>query len=315
MKKIKLNNKIILALIALFISSNVWSLQQTEPKAINKKDIVDEIDRSAIEENESSEVPQIDNMMPAFKMPDFKANVKDSNTTVRRSQVQKPKNKPNKKQNVVVKKSNTEIEKKSEKTVAGTKPKINAEIVKAQEKQKPIVFIKKSLKPKLIFKNDVFILENGKTTVQRTSKKYIYKYRYKSVLPLNSKGLKPIKTNHYLVVDKLQLIADINNSIKTDKAKDSNQNVVDEGLSDEIKLKRITLAKKYNRGKTINFSITKSRLKSDDIIYDFGDIQMVTRKKLGPSSAKKFWLYPTIDLKSPVLMKTGNGKYKVLKKL
>lgn len=315
MKNKKLNYKIISALITLLISFNVWSLQQTESKAINKKDIVDEIDRSAIEENESSEAPKIDNMMPAFEMPDFKANVKDSNTTIRRSQVQKTKNKPIKKQKVVVKKSKVVVDKKNVNVVNVSKPQTKPVNIEKKEKNKPVVFIKKPLKPNLILKNDVFILKNGKTAVHRTNRKFIYKYRFKSALPLNSKGLKHLTDNQYLVVDKLQLIADINNAIKADKTQNSIQNIGDEGLSEEIKLKRIALAKKYNRGKAINFSIPKSRLKPDDIIYVFGDVQMVTRKKLGPSSAKKLWLYPIIDLKNSDLMKIGNGKYKVLKKL
>ncbi len=104
MKIIKPNHKIILSLLTLMISLNVLSMQQPEQKAINKKDIVDEIDRSAIEENESSEVPKIDNMIPAFEMPNFKANVEGSKKNVSSSQVKKSKKyKPSVKKQKIVK--------------------------------------------------------------------------------------------------------------------------------------------------------------------------------------------------------------------
>ncbi len=317
MKNIKLNHKIISALMTLLISINAWSMQKSEQKAINKKDIVDEIDRSAIEENESTQVPKIDNMMPAFEMPDFKANVEDSKKPKNISQVKKNKNnKVVKKQKVIVKKVKVVKEKPS--VVAAPKPKKQTTQVNTPKKgkKKAVVYINKPLKPRHIFTNDIFIIENGKIVVERNGK-YLYKYRFKSELPLDSKGLKLLKENHYLVTDKLQLIADINQVVKshkngTDKSLTQNDN--SDGLSENIKDKRMALAKKHNRGKPITISVPQSKLKLGDIIYVFGEVQMVTRKKSGHHSAKKFWLYPTIDVKSPLLLKTGNGKYKVVKK-
>jgi len=307
MKNIKLNHKIISTLMALLISGHVLSMQQTEPKGINKKDVVDEIDRSAIEESESSQAPEIDNMMPAFEMPDFKANIKDSDKTVRRTQSQRT----NSKQRKVVKKIKPVIEKMQADTAANSKT--TASSVKVKEKSKPVVVIRKTLKPNLLLVNDVFVIENGKTMVHRTTKKYTYKYRFKNELPLNSKGLKVLEASHYLVIDKTQLLADINAASTLDKASNSNPN--DEGISEKIILKRQALAKKYNKGKEIRFSIAKSRLKPDDIVYDFDDVQMVVRQKSGHSSAKKYWLYPLVDVKNSALFKIGNSKYKVIKKL
>ncbi len=307
MKNIKLNYKIISTLIALLISCHVWSLQQTEPKGINKKDVVDEIDRSAIEENESSEAPQIDNMIPAFEMPNFKANIKDSDKKVRRTQSQRT----NSKQRKVVKKIKPVIEKKQVDTVVNSRTTRSS--VKVKEKSKPIVIMRKTLKPNLLLVNDVFVIENGKTMVHRTTKKHTYRYRFKTEFPLNSKGLKILEADHYLVVDKTQLLADINAASIPDKVSNSNPN--DKGVSEKIILKRQALVKKYNKGKEIKFSIGKLKLKPDDIVYDFGDVQMVVRQKSGHSSAKKYWLYPLVNMKNSALFKIGNKKYKVIKKL
>lgn len=307
MKNIKLNYRFICTLIALLISCHVWAFQQTEPNGINKKDVVDEIDRSEIEKNESNEAPQIDNMMPAFEMPDFKANIKGSDKTVRRTHSNRTISKPKK----VVKKKKSVIEHKE--VDKGTKSKTKEASITVNQKNKPIVVMRKTLKPKLLLLNDVFVIKNGKTIVLRSSRKYTYKYRFKTELPLNSKGIRFLKANHYLIVNKTQLLADINAENISDNLNIPNPN--DEGISEKIILKRQALAKKYNRGKEIKFSIAKSRLKPNDIVYDFGDVQMVVRKKSGHSSAKKYWLYPLIDRKSPALFKIGNSKYKVIKRL
>ncbi len=303
MKIIKISRNLILA--SLVLSTQVYSFEQTEPGAINKKDIVDEIGRSEIEGDEQAETPKIENMMPAFEIPQLKVNiekVKSSSTLRTKSNpVKKDINKP-------VKQANTNVSKVIKKPKST--PKRNNK--KNKQRKKRVVAVQKYLKPSQLLLQDMIVLAKEKVYVERSKGKYIYKYRYKQNVPLQSKGLVLIKPSNYMVVDKELLIKDTNTFNESEKPSNEVNTVA---LSDEHYLKRKDLEKKFNYGKPIIKTITITDLYRNDVIYKFGEIQMVTRKFAGKLSSTKYWLVPIIDLSHPALYKLGKGTYKVKKRI
>ncbi len=311
MKIIKTTRNLIL--VTLVLSTQVYSFEQTEPEAINKKDIVDEIGRSEIEGDEQAETPKIENMMPAFEIPQLKVNiekVKSSSASSTKSNTVKKdvKNPVKKGVNEPVKQTNTNVSKVTK------KPKNTAK--RNDRKNKPhkrkVIAVQKYLKPSQLLLQDMIILKKGKVFVERSKGKYIYKYRYKQNVPLQSKGLALIKPNNYMIVDKELLIEDTNTFKESEKPSNEINTVA---LSDEHYLKRKELEKKFNNGKPIQKAISITDLYRDDIIYKFGDIQIVTRKSGGKLSSTKYWLVPIIDLTHPALYKLSKGKYKVRKRI
>ena len=319
MKKTKTLKVVILTVFSLTISAHAWSTQKTEPQVIDKKDVVDEVNRSEIEKNESSEAPKIDNIIPAFEMPSFKTNVKKSSnkksTTTKRM---KPKPEIEKKQDKAVESASSRIvEKKppprkvveTNKKIETKKTTVKPKKHNKRERKKSTVVMKKTLKVSQLLVNDTVSLVKNRLVVQRLKGKYIYQYRFKSSLPLDSKGLEKTDENHYLVVDKQLLIADVE---KHDKANNTEKN---QEISDEVLSKRKVLERKYNKGRQVSLVIPVTKLNKGDVIYVFGEVQMVTRNYTGRVSTKKYWLFPTIDVNNPALLKTRKGKYKVVKKV
>lgn len=294
MNRTKITLNFFLILIVLMLSIQVCSAKKSDATTIDKKNVVDEIDRSEIEEIDSSQVPIIGTIIPTFEMPDFKINVEDYKKKPKLSRTYRNEN---------IQLSKLTKKKKKVKILATSKvlmtPKLTPKSIKVKRK-KPVVIIKRPLKSSQIILSDIILIEKGKTVIMRSKGKYVYKYRYKGTIPLDSKGLNMLNTEHFLVVDRVILLNDINkNSIAQ-----ASKNQTD--FPENIMVKRKSLEKKFNRGKVINNSIPSKKLKLGDVIYTLGDIQMVARKAFGSFPIKKFWLYPTINLENSSFSKVGN---------
>ena len=307
MKILKTTRNLILA--TLVLSAQVYSFEQTEPEAINKKDIVDEIGRSEIEGDEQAETPKIENMIPAFEIPELKVDIekvkKSSGSRTKSNSVKKYVKKDVKK---AVMQTNISTPKEIKKPKATPKSNIKT----SKQRKRRVVTIQKPLKSSQLLLQDMIVSKNEKIFVKRSKGKYIYKYRYKQSMPFQSKGLMLIKPNKYMIVDRELLIKDINTIEESEKSSNEITTVV---LSDEHYLKRKGLEQKLNNGKPIVKTITITDLYRDDIIYKFGDIQIVTRKSARKLSSEKYWLVPVIDLTHPALNKISKGKYKVRKRI
>ncbi len=301
----------LLILIALALSTQVNSFEQTEPDSINKKDVVDEVIRSEIESDELTETPKIENIMPIFEIPKLKVsseNVKKSNGSHAKSRTLKKVVKKSIKKKLVAQRNLNESQVIKSKSVTRSTEKAKKQTNKQYRRR--VVSINKSLKPHQLLLNDVIISTNAKLFIERSKGKYIYTYQYKHNIPFQSKGLKLIKPNHYMIVDAELLAKDIA-AFNTPEQLANEIKIIK--VSDELLLKRKGVEKKINKGHFIDKSINISDLYKGDVIYIFGEVQVVIRKKRGMLFLNKYWLFPTIDTENSSLDKIGKGKYRVKK--
>lgn len=290
----------------LLISSIGIVCAQSEPEAVNTKDLNEKINRSDILTDDVNG-SKMNNLMPTMEMPLIEFNEKP--VVSKNTQTEKSVNKP-------VEKLATKVEPKSE-LVKTSKP-----------KKQSVVFAKRPISINQLYNNDKIVINKGKTYVYRQTKSNIMQYKFKGKLPLDSLGLKPSGANSYYVINKGLVAKDakstpkkVSKTTKTKTVAKKKETVakkvvkadLNDAITSEVMSKRKLIENKHNNGKEITESIKLNNLRVNDKIYLIDGLQFVIRKSRNTSGVKKYWLIESINTNSRSLKKETEFKYKVIK--
>jgi len=296
MKKI-----LIYTVIVMSFTSICWA--QSEPKAINTKDMIEKFDRSELERGHVED--KID-IMPEFEIPKIEFKASQPKT------VSKPKldNK----------------EKVAAKPTTASKSKVS----KAKASKAKVVISNKTIKLMQLNKNDKIVINKGKTYIYRLLKTKIIQYKYNEKLPLDSAGLRASGNNSYYVVNKVQLVKDAKKlnfvakkSTRPRRARNNRKStantkkpviVVTYVVTADMAVKRKEIEDKFNGGKPIKKNLKLKDLLINDDVYIFGDIQLIARRSKNIAGQRKYWLIEKLDTANSSVKEIATNKYNISKR-
>ena len=268
-------------------------LAQSEPKAINTKDMIEKLDRSELE---TGHVEDNIDIMPEFEIPKIEFEASHP------KKVNKPKG--------------------ANKVKAAAKP--------TTASKSKVVISNKTIKLMQLNKNDKIVFNKGKTYIYRLLKTKIIQYKYNEKLPLDSTGLRASGKNSYYVVNKIQLVKDAKklNSVakKSKKPQRASNNrkstastkkpaAVDAYVvTADMAAKRKEIEGKYNGGKPIKKNLKLKDLLINDDVYIFGDIQLVARRSKNVAGQRKYWLIEKLDTQNSSVKEVATNKYIINKR-
>ncbi len=270
-------------------------LAQSEPKAINTKDMIEKLDRSELE---TGHVEDNIDIMPEFEIPKIEFEANQPKT------VSKPKM--------------ANKEKTAAKSTTVSKSKV--------------VISNKTIKLMQLNKNDKIVINKGKTYIYRLLKTKIIQYKYNEKLPLDSTGLRASGNNSYYVVNKIQLVKDakkINSvakkSTKSKRTSNKRKRVASTStkkpvavdayvVTADMAAKRKEIEEKYNGGKPIKKNLKLKDLLINDDVYIFGDIQLIARRGKNVAGQRKYWLIEKLDTKNSSVKEIATNKYNINKR-
>lgn len=296
-----------LALLILF-STSVYA--QEEPETIKAKDLI-EVDKPEFE-NEDIDIV-VDDFLGTMEIPMMDTSLETT------------------------KKPKAKAVKKTQPKIKATKDKPTVSSEASKPKSKEIVISTTKLDINMLKKNDLIRKELAELNVYRRISGNITKFNFIGLIDMSSSGLENKSETTFYVrniaklrtdtkkIKKEQLQAKrkeeklrrqtINDAQKRAKELETKPEAQFNVVSDSTEIsKRKEIEDKQNHGKKIKKEILLKNLQSNDMIYLFGDIQLVHRKNKSTSGTKKMWLTEPIDSNNPSLEKINSNQFKVTRK-
>jgi len=291
--------------IVFILTINFTCLAQNEPETVRGKDLMEKIDRSEILDDEIDGSLMLDEAIPKME--------------IEKIEFEKP----------AVKKSTVKKVMATE-----TKPKSKPVVENKETNKKKILVSDRAISLNGLMVNDKLVINDDNTYVYRKVKTNTVQYRFTGKVPTNSKGLKLLSENRYIVENVDLLNADIvptkvdivektpatpipkTVSKPETKVVKASQN---KPLSNTDKFKK-KLENEYTRGNEITETITKEELLKNDIVHVLGEVQLVIRRNRNSYEMEYFWLPELLKLNPKALKSTpframSNNRFKVIEDL
>lgn len=277
---------IITTLFLTFIISTQLCGAESEPEAINAKDLMDKVDRSEISTEDSS--PELDNTIPEFEIP--KIEFEQTNTT-----------KTKQTKNTVAKSTSTKNNVVFAKRPIGLVQLLRNDKIVLSNAQTYVYRLSNKTITQYKLKDKVPVNSKG---LKKSSKNSFYVVN----VSLLKKDAKNLDNNNKPKVTKAT-----KPKINTPKVELADKAPIQQKPDSDIAAKRKLLEGKLNHGKSISKTIKLKSLQTNDEIVISGGVQLVIRKKKSTSGVKKYWLIEKLDLNNDAVVEKSKNVYKLIK--